>query len=394
LEGIFLARQMSTLERAMCRLSRFQCRYFIPIIIISLGLTALLAIGLPDVQIESDFTKILPQDIPVVVFENRISETFGAGEAVFILVRLDKECTACLTVNDIRDPRVIRMLLEIQETLPSKTGVDTVFSAGSFFPSKEAVPPTLDGTKSVFSQIPGSNDLFNRDYSATTILISASVGGGQEKREEFTRSIQDEIDNIEKPTGIVLTVTGTPQLEADIFDLLEEDAVNVTLIAGLLILALLLLILRKPLRTFQTYTPVLFSLVWTFGLLGWLDIALSVATVAIGAFIIGLGIEYGIFFVKRYEEGLKAGFSTERSLEEAVCGVGSAITSSASTTMIGFIMLTFTILPIIQVLGITIALSIFFSLVASILINPALIILEERLVEGFKKRRSNNGEPA
>jgi hydrophobe/amphiphile efflux-3 (HAE3) family protein len=379
------------LERALCRLARFQCRFFIPIIIISLGITALLALGLPNVRIESDFDKILPEDLPEIVFNDRISETFGATDTVFVLVRLDKECTSCLAVQDIRDPRVMRMLVDIGQSLTGKTGINTVFSPGSIFPDKPSVPESLEGINFALSQVPGSEEGFNRDYSATTVIISASVGGGQEKRNEFTQSVRNEIETVEVPPGVKLTVTGATQLEAEIFRLLEEDAVNVTLIAGLLILALLIVLLRSPLRTLQTYTPVLFSLVWTFGLLGWADIALSVATVAIGAFIIGLGIEYGIFFVKRFEEGLRGGLSADDSIEEAVCGIGSAITSSASTTMIGFIMLTLTILPIIQILGITLALSILFSLVAALLVNPAIIIAEEGLAERFRRRRPGHG---
>lgn len=379
------------LERALCRLARFQCRFYIPIIIISLGITAFLALGLPNVRIESDFTKILPQDLPEIVFDNRISETFGATDTIFVLARIDRECVSCLAVQDIRDPRVIRMLVDIEQSLSIKTGIDAVFSPGSLFPSKSGVPESLEGVKFVLSQIPGSDSSFNRDYSATAVFISASVGGGQEKRNEFTQSIKDEIETVEVPPGVKLTVTGVSQLEAEIFRLLEEDAVNVTLIAGLLILALLLVLLRNPLRTFQTYTPVLFSIVWTFGLLGWADIALSVATVAIGAFIIGLGIEYGIFFVKRFEEDIKEGLSPEDATEGAVCGIGSAIASSATTTIIGFIMLTLTILPIIQILGITLALSIFFSLTAALLANPALIIAEERLAAKFRAWRSGHG---
>jgi hydrophobe/amphiphile efflux-3 (HAE3) family protein len=387
-----MAQKVPRLERFMCRLARFQIRYFVPMIIFFLSLTSLLALGLPNVRIQSDFTKFLPQDLPVVMFDQRISETFGASDTVFVLARLDKSCAqSTFCVKDIRDPRVIRMMVELEQTLPGKTGVDRVFSAGTFFPDTASIPGNLDGTRFVFSQIPGSENVFNRDFSATIITIEGSVGGEQQKKIQFSQSIEDELETVETPPGVILTVTGVPQLEAEIFRLLELDAVNVTLYAGILIMILLLILLRSPLRTFQTFTPVLFSLVWTLGLMGWSDVELSVATVAAGAFIIGLGIEYGIFFVKRFEEGLKDGLSSDESIEGAVCGIGSAITSSATTTSIGFLMLALTILPIIQVLGVTMALSILFSLVGALLINPPLIIAEERLVSGFRKWRSNNG---
>ncbi len=378
------------LEKALMRVARFQCRYFIPIILISLGMTAFLAIGLPNVRIESDFSKILPQDLPAIAFDNRISETFGGADTVFVLVRMDRECISCLSVQDIRDPRVMRMLVDIQETLPGKTGVNSVFSPAFVFPDRESVPETLEGVKFVLSQVPGTENGFNRDFSATTIVISASVGGAQEDINRFSESIRNEIESVEKPPGVMLTVTGSPQLSADIFRILEEDAVNVTIIAGMAILILLIIILRSPLRVFQTYTPILFSLVWTFGVLGWADIALSVATAAVGSFIIGLGIEYGIFFVKRFEEGLKSGLDADESIGVAVAGIGSAITSSASTTIIGFLALTLTILPIIQILGITLALSILFSSIAALVVNPAFMILEEKLISGFRERRSGH----
>ena len=80
--------KIPVLERGLKRVARFQCRYFIPIIILSLGITAILGLGLSNVRIESDFSKILPQDLPVIVFENRITETFGGTDTVFVLVRL------------------------------------------------------------------------------------------------------------------------------------------------------------------------------------------------------------------------------------------------------------------------------------------------------------------
>ena len=378
------------LERALRKLAAFQCRYFVLIMIVSLGFTAVMGLGLSNVRIESDFTKILPQDLPVIVFDNRISETFGSADTVFVLVRLDRECTSSLCIEDIRDPRVMRMLTDMQEVLPMKTGVDTVFSPGLYFPSREDVPDTLEGVKFMLSQFPGSDDSFNRDYSATSVVISANVGGGTDEINMFSDSINEELGFLEVPPGILLTVTGTPQLSSDIFRLLEEDAVNVTVIAGVIILLLLLIVTRSPFRTFQTYTPILFSIVWTFGLLGWVDIALSVATAAVGAFIIGLGIEYGIFFVKRFEEAKNEGKSMEDSVGIAVSGIGSAITSSATTTIIGFLALTLTILPIIQILGITLALSIFFSLVAALVVNPAFMIAEERLMIRYRKWRSGD----
>ena len=48
--------------------------------------------------------------------------------------------------------------------------------------------------------------------------------------------------------------------------------------------------------------PLLLGLIWTLGTMGWLGIQISIPTAGIGAMILGLGVEYGVFMLTRYEE--------------------------------------------------------------------------------------------
>ncbi|MGC9310423.1 MAG: efflux RND transporter permease subunit, partial [Candidatus Aenigmatarchaeota archaeon] len=69
---------------------------------------------------------------------------------------------------------------------------------------------------------------------------------------------------------------------------------------------------------------------------------------------------------------------------------GSSITGSGTTTMIGFLALAFAGIPMIQKLGLTLALGIFCILVATLLAEPIIILLGERLLvrgNGIKKRK-------
>ena len=75
----------------------------------------------------------------------------------------------------------------------------------------------------------------------------------------------------------------------------------------------------------------------------------------------------------------------EEALEVAVPSVGSAIMGSGSTTIVGFLALTLSIMPMLQNLGLSLALGIFYSIISSVIVGPALLVMEENFQEWTKK---------
>jgi len=120
--------------------------------------------------------------------------------------------------------------------------------------------------------------------------------------------------------------------------------------------------------------------------MGWLSIKLSVATVGIGAMILGLGVEYGVFMTSRYREERNKGKTQEESLKVTVPSIGSSILGSGLTTIVGFLALTFSIMPVLKDLGNSLAIGIGFSLFIAIFISPSLIILFEDFTFWFSKK--------
>jgi predicted RND superfamily exporter protein len=87
-----------------------------------------------------------------------------------------------------------------------------------------------------------------------------------------------------------------------ILDLLVKDAIFTLIIAAIIIFFLLIILQKSLTKAFLVFSPLVFGLVWTLGITGILNIKLSIATVGIGAMILGLGVEYGIFIVSRYKK--------------------------------------------------------------------------------------------
>lgn len=373
------------LESLLKKLASFQMKYAVFIIIFMLVATGFLAIGLTKISIESDINKGMPQDLPIFKITDKINDKFGNQDAVLVVIKLDENSVDKDSPIDIRDPRVINFLVKLEKNLKKEDLVEKVQSVGSIF-NQIKEPNSLEESKLILSQIPYSKMFFNKDYSATIMAISADLGSGQEKVKELNDIIKENIKDSQKPKGITTMVTGTPPMRVMVLDLLIHDAIYTLSIAAIIIFILLLLMEKSFTKSLLIFLPLLLGITWTLGIMGWLSIKLSIATVGIGAMILGLGVEYGVFIVTRYKEERETKTQLE-SLQTAVSSVGSSIIGSGSTTIVGFLALTLSVMPMLRDLGITLALGIAFSLFIAVFINPSLIIMEENFENWITQKR-------
>jgi len=343
----------------------------------ALALTLFFAFGIAFIQIETDFQKELPQDNPAIILNNRVRDTFSGQDAMFVVVELDPASKSRQAVKDIRDPRVMEMLRGLGQEFKDKAGVDRSQSAAMLFSGSD-VPETLDGVKARLAVVPGSSAFFNRDYSMTIVSVFANVGSGSGKVKALTNDITDSINEVSKPPGVKLSVTGMPAVRVRLGEILVSDAKYTTVLASAIILLLLLVMTRPFTRGFLVFMPLMMALIWTLGTMGWLNIPLSMVTVGVGAMILGLGVEYSAFYVSTYEAKRESGGSQNEALYLALREVGAAIFGSSSTTVAGFLALTFASMPLLHHLGFALALGIAYCALTALIFNPALIVLEER----------------
>jgi len=362
-------------------LARFQYKYSFLIFVITVFLTISIGLGIQNIHLQTDVSKELPQDLKVIKLQNRVSDRFGGADTVMILIKLDKDCELESAPKDIRDPRIIRMLINLENEIKKEPSVSSVQSVGSFFVYPESVPDDIELVKQILAKMPSSETFFNKDYSSTLMIISADLGKSEEKVNHFVSEIKEDIKSVEKPACVDIVVTGNPPIRVVLMKMLEHDMVFTMSIAAIVILFLLILIKRSFTRGILVFTPLILGLTWTLGLIGWLNIPLSVATVGIGAMILGLGTEYGIFLVERYEEERGKGKNQKEALVTALPSVGSGIIGSGTTTIVGFLALLLASMPMIRHLGETLALGIFCILFATIVVSPAIILIEERFIE-------------
>ena len=363
----------------MTRLAACQKKYGLVILIIFAVVTIFLGFGITRMELESDFTKLMPQDLPIVELNDKITQTFGGQDTVFVLFQLDEESGTKGLPDDIRHPFIMQYIFYLDTLLKQESQVQSVVSVAPAVADAYAFSPFLteDLLKMTLSNDPASSSLISRDYKTTMMIIKADIGGSDAQVEALTKNIDEKIGSIMTPPGVKITITGSPSIRMAIVSLLKRDAVFTLLIASIIILALLMLIQRSFTEAVVIFTPIMLGISWTIGTMGWLGIKLSIVTAGLGAMLLGLGVEYGVFMSTRYREERGKGLTQEQALQSSVPGVGSAILGSGTTTIVGFLALSFSMMPMLQTLGQSLALGIFFSIIAAVVVEPVMLVFQE-----------------
>lgn len=375
-----------TLENALRKIAKFEEKNYNFILIIFLILTLIVGSGIFYLKVQSDMNKSFPQDLDYFVTTNRVTEKFGGQDTVVLLISLDEDYDSNDAPLDIRDPEVIKFISKLSEKLADENDIDSVTSLNSIF-SKTGVPSTTSGVIQILSNIPASKAFFNDAYTKTVIFLTADLGSNPEKLNEVEKIVKEKSATSGIPAGIKVEVTGTPSMINLVFNLLISDAVKTLLIGALIIFVLLIFTQKSFTKAGIIFLPLIFSIFWTLGTMGWLDLPISLATAGIGAMVLGLGVEYGVFLFSRYQEEKLNGVPRLESMEIALSNIGSSILGSGMTTIVGFLALMASTMPMLRDLGLSLALGIFYCLIVTIFITPSFILFEESLIEWVRRKK-------
>jgi len=116
-------------------------------------------------------------------------------------------------------------------------------------------------------------------------------------------------------------------------------------------------------------------------------IALNTMSAILGVLVIGIGVEFIVLLIGRYEEEkLANGISPHDAMVVAVTHTGRAIVTTAATTLGGFGVLIASDFVMIRDFGITTTVSVFLCLLTSLLVMPPLVVWwDERIAHRLPK---------
>ncbi|ERH01560.1 MAG: putative exporters of the RND superfamily [Halonotius sp. J07HN6] len=186
------------------------------------------------------------------------------------------------------------------------------------------------------------------------------------------------------------TPTGTIVVFQAVTDLIFQSAFASLLVAigltGVFLVAVYWLLERRPLLGLVNLFPILVTVAVLLATMRLLGLSLNAVTATILSITVGVGVAYSVHMTHRFIDEYTDGKTTDESLRITLQGTGGALTGSMLTTSIGTGALVLAISPILGQFGLLMAISVFYSFVAAIVVFPSTAYLWARYDQGGSLR--------
>lgn len=343
--------------------------------------------GIFRLRVESDLVQMFGKNTKVMQDNEFFNEYFTGTMTMQIVFDGDEP-------DLMKEPEVLKAMQELQKFAQT---FDFVGSTQSIADMVMEMNRVMNGDSEEFYAIPDSRrlisqylllysitgdesaleNLVNYDYSKAnmTLFVKSSNLTAMNRFEDEVNTFIEEQIHLE---GIEVRTTGRITALSVLSELIVKSQLLSIIISLVLVFIITAGIFRSISLGFISTLPILLTISLNFGLMGYLDIPLDIATVLIASVAIGIGIDYSIHYISHYTYERQHGKSPAEAAAATNATTGKAIIYNAVSVGAGFLVLIFSSLASIGVLGAMIALTMFFSSAGSLTIIPAVLTLLEK----------------
>ncbi len=340
-----------------------------------LGIATLLCIGgmIADESVgaQTDTKSFVPSDMPALLDLNHLKDVIGGTDTLNLIIK----------VEDNSNPEVLKWIDRFSE---HETQRRYILSASSIVPLvKEynggTIPETQDEIEAIYEEIPESQkDRYV--YGKNMLLLNFNIGNAVSDIktagiEDLTSIIQKDIQWMQAPPGVKVTITGNPVVFIEVLGALTGGRILMTYLGLFLVLGGLLVVYRDWIKALAAIIPMFIVTGWSGLVMKFLQIEYTPMTATMGALIIGIGCEYSVLMMERYFEEKDHGADPLQAIYRTSDSIGAALLASGSTVVGGFAALTISSFPLISDFGTVTVIDIVLVLIATFLVFPPLIVL-------------------
>ena len=229
-------------------------------------------------------------------------------------------------------------------------------------------------------------DVLSKNLSTAALIISFSPGSKPESDNTQT-ILKGLLSKYQKDSEIAETLriayAGQPRQINKASHLIRQDMALILPLSLMLIVLVLLIAFRSIRAVIVPMSVVIFGILWTAGIIGFIGDELNLVTMACAPIIVCVGSAYVIKFLNQFQieslqihEAKKSGESQPTISEVVFATVSSVsipVTVTAITTVAGFIALVVSPIPAVQQLGLYTSVGIVFINLFTLTLAPALL---------------------
>ncbi len=328
-------------------------------------ITVVFAWKIPRITFRTSIYDMVVDSLPETARYNTFLEVFGSDDIIRLVIRTD----------GIFKPRNYRVVAQMSDSIEKLPGVKRVISLPVI---KKAVELTGKWDLKKFSESIQPIRLFEKnlisdDQKTTIITVVLTIGAD---KDQVIYDIQNLIDNA--PKSVAAYQIGMPLVSQAMVRYTETDFKRLPLITILLVAVLLWLIFRSLTVTIVVLGTVVSAFVWTIGLMGWLQIPLSMMTMVVPVFLIAVGTAYCMHVIATFQACSQHTASPHLAVLESYQRVFLPTILTVLTTVIGLTSLLVNRIPAIHEFALFSCFGLFSLLIILLTAFPAALLLFPR----------------
>ena len=362
-------------------LARYIIKFRLPLMLLLAVITAFMAYQIPKLILSYDYVAAVPPSDPSMEYYRDFRQQFGEDANLLVVGVQDSALYELPTfqrfkylsdaIKELDGVKYVISLPELQQL--TKDSDAKQFIVTPVFPELPKQQAALDSLMQVANDLKFySSQLINPDNGATFLLIAIEKETlNSDKREQLVPDIQMLGDQFSEVTGVDLHYAGIPFVRTVMNEKIRAE-LRLFLLLSVLVTALILLLF------FRSWDAVVFPLVvigiivvWSMGTLVLLGYEITILSGLLPPIIVIIGIPNSVYLLNKYHQEYKRYQDKIRALRAVIEKMGTATLITNVTTAIGFLVLMFTNVPILEEFGLVAGVNILATFAVSIILIPS-----------------------
>lgn len=379
-----------------------------PVLLTALAICAISIYGLSQVKVESSLESYFQADAPLVIANRAMEKMSGSRTINIVITKTGEE-------EPWKNPDNLKVVEEFQEFLANEPRVKRTLSLVDLI---KRISYAFNENRKEFNRLPNgfefleSEEIFEengqtekrtvkreisgRDLIAQYLVLYENSGGdvlsdvvdseylnlnlavtissnSTTEEEKLLQSIEDYAVR-QFPQGFSMTSSGMVPINVATSNEVVTSQIRSLSGSILAVFLMLALIFRSVSRGLMGMIPLVFTVLFNFGVMGFFGVHLDIGTALVSSIVIGIGVDYSIHYLSSMFHELADGTELHDAISNTVRRSGKAITSNAVTVGFGFLALSVSeFLPLVT-LSWMIWLTLNISALATMILIPALAV--------------------
>jgi hydrophobe/amphiphile efflux-3 (HAE3) family protein len=339
-------------------------------------------------QVETDVSKLVPQNLSSLANLEQLERASGVGGQVDVMV----------SGANLASPSTIEWMSSYERRVLGEFGYRAVrgcgparlcpafslpdlFDRGGAGASGSQSDKRLTGQEvnGVLSAIPQyfSEAVITADRRVATLTFGIHLMGLQQQQQ----LIEGMRARLHPPPGVTARLVGFSVLSAESGSRVASPWRRLlTLLAGIVVVGLVLLAAFRGdrRRALVPLAPIALASGWSALVLFVVRVPLNPMSVTLGSLVVAISTEFSVLLSERHRQERRAGYDTMTALRRSYRRTGAAVTASGLTAIAGFGVLALSDIRMLRDFGFVTLIDLSVSLVGVLVALPAAVVLSER----------------